>query len=1028
MGEERKTPYFGDFVLFGEIGRGGMGIVYRAQQTKLDRTVALKVMHSAAAAGETGIQRFHLEAEAAAKLEHPNIVPIFEFGEHDGHPYLAMQLVEGESLAEYITRLGSGVTEREAASLMEKIARAVQHAHERGVLHRDLKPGNVLLDEDGEPHLIDFGLAKWIEQDSGMTLTGAFLGTPAYASPEQILGQRRMITTASDIYSLGAILYALLTGRAPVVGDSIPEIIENSKNSFPRRPRALRPEISKDLEVICLKCLEKEPSHRYVSAGELAGDIKRFLEGLPIMARSVGALERFWMWLRRHPVHAGLWVMGVLLFLTVMVGLFVMRGYGARILKGQLALEQSRTVRLMTHSAGWSSQAWSNIVNAARQTEADRADLRNEAAALLAGLDASRIVGLTNFRASSVRFGEGGNLLLMGGVEDGGKLYEESRGIISTNSRIGLGPVGVMADGTPVQLSIESEGRLLVLSGVLDDRVRREWQLPVRVEGEEVLVGRLTYVALSRDSAKVAAVLELSDGRQVAVVSKEASFQVLGILEAPATALGLSEKGELVGVAASDRTVSVWVTQTGERLPPVELGRNKVLCLAFSRPTHVASNRTNLHLQNWVMATGDAGGTVTLWDILPRKERAHFPGGYYEVTALGFSPDGVTLASAGIGPVKVWDIPTEHLLLNIEAFASGGQVTGLDFTRDGTRLAMSNRGGNLHSPHVQIWKFEFGRGIRTIRGLSGQISRISFSSDGSKLAAMSHHWEVGVWNLADGRLIRIFELPDGVSADNAALAFSPDGNHLAFSAGGTAKLWEISSGSEQDSWQYPRGLNDCLGFPDPRHFRLLSREGETNPVVRLWERDLVNHRERPIAELREFSHVDGAASSPNGQFFVVEGEALEQGRWHRYIKAFDGFSGKSCWRIDSERTDAFTLLPASPADELVALRTNAVKDDALLVELSTGRPIAKLQTVPSAVSSKSGLYAVITGDIRQVNIFSMTNTPPLISLGVESELSNAAQFDSTGDQLAWGNGDGTIMVCNLKEVRERLRRVGLQWR
>ncbi len=270
--ESRRVPYFSDFVLFNEIGRGGMGVVYNAQQTKLDRAVALKILHSNFATAEAGYQRLRIEAEAAARLEHPNIVPVFEVGEHEGHPYLAMQLVEGESLAERIAQTGPNFKEKDAAALMEKIARAVYHAHQHGVLHRDLKPGNILIDEIGEPHLIDFGLAKCVEQDVGITQTGAFLGTPAYASPEQAAGNNRLITTASDIYSLGAILYALLTGQPPFVGDSTTATIEKVKSGALLRPRFIRPTISINLETICLKCLEKEPARRYASALELAED------------------------------------------------------------------------------------------------------------------------------------------------------------------------------------------------------------------------------------------------------------------------------------------------------------------------------------------------------------------------------------------------------------------------------------------------------------------------------------------------------------------------------------------------------------------------------------------------------------------------------------------------------------------------------------------------------------------------------------------------------------------------------------
>lgn len=298
--------YFGDYALLGEIAHGGMGVVYCARQTSLNRLVALKMIGSGQFATPAEVERFRQEAQAAANLDHPNIVPIYEIGEHEGQHYFSMKLIEGESLADQMANPSSALSFRDQATMLAKVAHAVHHAHQHGVIHRDLKPSNILLDEQGEPHLTDFGLAKLLEKGAGQTQSGAFLGTPAYMSPEQACGKTKEITVASDIYSLGAVLYTMLTGRAPFTGESLGDIIEQVKDSAPKRPRTLQPGVSADLEAICLKCLEKEPALRYPSAAAVAEDLERWLRGEPISPRRVSGWVRGLMWAKRKPVIAGL--------------------------------------------------------------------------------------------------------------------------------------------------------------------------------------------------------------------------------------------------------------------------------------------------------------------------------------------------------------------------------------------------------------------------------------------------------------------------------------------------------------------------------------------------------------------------------------------------------------------------------------------------------------------------------------------------------------------------------------------------
>ena len=293
---------FGDYELLEEIGRGGQGVVYRARQKSLNRTVALKVIGLGHWATEAHLKRFRREAEAAASLEHPCIVPIYEVGERDGSCYFSMKFIEGGHLDELIRR--EPMPPRRAAELIAKVASTVHYAHEHRILHRDIKPGNILLDAKGEPHLTDFGLARLVETESTVTRTLEVLGTPSYMAPEQAVGNNAAVSSATDVYGLGAVLYQLLTGQPPFAGGTTYETIKLLLDTEPRQPRLLNPKIDRDLSTICLKCLEKDPERRYSSALALAEDLGRWLKHEPILARRIGILTRGKKWVRRNPTSA----------------------------------------------------------------------------------------------------------------------------------------------------------------------------------------------------------------------------------------------------------------------------------------------------------------------------------------------------------------------------------------------------------------------------------------------------------------------------------------------------------------------------------------------------------------------------------------------------------------------------------------------------------------------------------------------------------------------------------------------------
>src|SRR5881296_1273865 len=309
----------GDYELLEEIGRGAQGVVFRARQKSLNRTVALKVISLGQWASKAHLKRFRLEAEAAARLEHPGIVPIHEVDERDGQCYFSMKFVEGGQVDEVVKR--TPISIRQAAELIVKVGRTVHYAHEHGIIHRDIKPGNILLDAKGEPHLTDFGLARLVESESSVTQTLDVLGTPSYMAPEQAVGNNAAISSLTDVYGLGAVLYQLLTGQPPFAGGTTYETIKLLLDTEPRQPRLLNPKIDRDLSTICLKCLEKDPQRRYSSALALAEDLERWLKHEPIQARRTGIFGRGKKWLQRNPTTAA--VVTLSLALIVAVGVIV---------------------------------------------------------------------------------------------------------------------------------------------------------------------------------------------------------------------------------------------------------------------------------------------------------------------------------------------------------------------------------------------------------------------------------------------------------------------------------------------------------------------------------------------------------------------------------------------------------------------------------------------------------------------------------------------------------------------------------
>ncbi|MFO0442461.1 MAG: serine/threonine-protein kinase, partial [bacterium] len=379
--EEHEVPWtrLASCELFEEIGRGGMGVVYRARQRGLDRVVAVKVLLRAQFAGAEERERFHREAQAAARLKHPGIVSIIDVGEDDGVPWFSMEHIAGKSLEQ----LGREhpMQASDAAKCVQSIAQALQHAHENGVLHRDLKPSNILLDEENTPHITDFGIARIATSSTTaaqLTRTGQMLGSPGDAAPEQALAGSAEVRT--DVYGLGALLYHLLTGRPPFQGPTLDAILVQLRENEPLSPRKLNPSVPRDLETICLKCLQKAPEARYATATAVADDVGRFLDGGAILARPISLPGRLWRWTRRHPGIAAMLVIIVLLVGGIIGGSLAFARHQARMEHRTSLISEARSLR-QTRLAGSRTEAVSKLREAGAISPSD--EIRNETIACL---------------------------------------------------------------------------------------------------------------------------------------------------------------------------------------------------------------------------------------------------------------------------------------------------------------------------------------------------------------------------------------------------------------------------------------------------------------------------------------------------------------------------------------------------------------------------------------------------------------------------------------------------------------------
>jgi WD40 repeat protein/tRNA A-37 threonylcarbamoyl transferase component Bud32 len=1029
-GPAERPRTLGKFQLGDLLGKGAFGAVYKARDTELDRVVAVKLPRAGFFATAEEQERFQREARSAGRLHHPGIVAVHEVGAVGGTPYIVSDYVEGRTLAD---RLAEGRPPfREAAALVAEVARALHYAHSVGVVHRDIKPSNILLDAGGRPYLADFGLAWRDGAELSLTADGQVLGTPAYMAPEQAEGRHRDVGPRSDVYSLGVVLYELLAGDRPFAGSGaalLRQVLEDEPPPLRRRDRR----IPRDLETVCLKAMARAPGDRYASALEFANDLQRFLNDELVQARPAGLPRRFGRWCRRNPRVALLTgAVFVLLLAAVAAALesaLVSRAR-AREEQREALVPQLERLRLTPHQQGWSEEAW-RLARAAAALRADD-DLRAQAAAACAGLDAHRLGGWKPFATSSLAFAPDGRLLTGGTAAARNRparparLWDGTGEPRPASDQPGPGAVAFRADGTPLQL-LPGAGPFLVLRNLATGANMSTCPFPAAAgkTAPQVRQNDLDFpvLALSPGGEVLAAALDDAGPGEVAVWQGE-SGKRLCRLPGAAAALAFAADGRLLAAGDGDGLVRVWALPEGKPLASFPAGRTAVHCLAFD-----PDGRR--------LVVGRAGGALAVWDW----RGGHFltcSGAQYDVSAVAFSPDGTLLASGGRGPALLWDAASGHLLLRI---GFGDYVSAAAFSRDGNRVAFS-----CADDGVSVWGLEHGCGIRTLRALTSPVARVCFSPDGRRLAALSHTWQVAVWDAAGGRLLRVLDAPRGFLADNAALAFDPGGRRLAFSTWRRAVLWDVDGGVEVRSWPLPPGLADALAFPAEGRlllFREEARDRKTPPlsgappaqyprVGRL--RDLLAPDPGREIEVPEFDWaVHAAAAAPRGRVFVIEGIHAGPGGKQLSALAIDGLTGERLWSRPAPEAKGYAWVFVDPAGEVAGVSAHADGDEFLLLRATTGELVRSLPRPPLGLGP-GARQLLMPGPTRGAGLhpgFALLpgpGTSPAVVLGIDDAPSTgAALFSAAGDRLAWGNTDGTVTLCDLEAVRARLAEVGLGW-
>jgi WD40 repeat protein/serine/threonine protein kinase len=944
----KKVRYFGDYELFEEIGRGGMGVVYKARQVNLKRVVALKMILSGHLANADDVRRFHAEAQAAAKLDHPGIVPVFEVGQHEGHHYFSMGFVEGESLAHNLT---SGLpSSRRAAELMKQVVEAVAYAHVEGVVHRDLKPANILIDKTGQPRLTDFGLAKCVErgpesaEGSGasssavcaLTQTGQILGTPSYMPPEQASGQRGAVGPLADIYSLGAILYCLLTGRPPFQAANPLDTLLQVLDREPVPPRQVNSTVPRDLETICLKCLNKEARKRYPSAQDLAADLDRYLAGQPIAARPTGKAERVWKWVRRRPTAAAL-------LLAI----------------GISAIGLPLLLAGLLHNAEQRAQAVQNLTKATADLDTARQQTANEQKLAQKAVQE---------RLTAEKAAESQKQL----AKDLKKKMDAATENFKTVFR-----------------SMDNNLQAMIKATEKQKQAAREMQAQAKQHADGLrLIGQSSALRVSNPGLALLLAIE-GQRRAPGLMANNALREAIDECHEERTiAVGLAHRSAFytpdgktiisTPPAGGGSTVRLWEAATGKHvgnldLPPVQINSATVSGdgnrIVFTFKYH---NRSTWYTKQPSASVIYTDCVARVWDLASRKEIAILKGHKSRVVSAQFSPDGKQLVTASWDrTVRLWDTQTWKEIRSIAAHKAG--ATGAVFSPDGRSILTAStsvqhkRTEDVELPRIENALLDPPAGTLPQGVKPGdQPGSSGYSSSGMAQHAPDMN-AVAIWDTATGEQRAV--LKHGLLGMHQALDLDPPFFPLAWSAKGdrvltwspgisnSITIWDAGTGDARVA--LPTGFLDQVLF-NPEGTRVLTVPHDRRKLS-LW--DAATGKEGLV--IRVLVGVAGVPSfSPDGRWILCAcGD--------KSARIWSAETGEELWAFRGHqlgissavfRPDGKRLLTASP-DGTVRIWNPNPGDFAVVVRGS--HPMHHM-----AISADGKRLATATGDRFQ------TQQPP----------------------------------------------------